>query len=459
MAAKVSNARFSYRATAILYLIVGAAALIHLAAAWPGMLVWDSIRQYGQALSGHYDDWHPPAMTWLWRHALRVRAGPSPMLLLQVGLYWGGFGLLARAALRDGRPLSAASIPIIALMPIWLVLVGTILKDSLMAGCLLMAAGLLAERNAIGWARRSVIVLLLVAASSLRFNAAAAVIPLGLAALPASWTDRRLLTVVSAGLIGLASLSIIPIANRLLDARHTGVEQSLIVYDLAGITRFSGANAFPPLPRVQDPVAVNADCYNPVSWDRYAWWGPTPCAIQFEAVRASFAWQRIDPTRWWLRQVAAHPAAYAEHRLAHYRRNIRLTVGGELLPGLSVQSDPNPWGFSTAPNALANATERVAARLLATPLGWPATWIVFGLIALFIWPRGRSDGVARPLLASGLLYGASFLPLSVASEVRYHLWTMIAIVLGGVFALGEAKGLISAKPARLPNSRDWLAIP
>lgn len=434
------NARSSHRATAMLCVIVGAAALIHLVATWPGMLVWDSIRQYGQALSGHYDDWHPPAMTWLWRQALRVRAGPPPMLLLQVGLYWGGFGLLARAALYNGRPLSAAAITIIALMPIWLVLVGTILKDSLMAGCLLMTSGLLAERDTIGWPRRSAIMLLLIAASALRFNAVAAVVPLGLAALPASGTDRRLRTVASAALIGFASLLIIPIANRLLDARRTAVEQSLIVYDLAGITRFGGTSAFPPLPGVQDPVAVNAACYTPVSWDRYAWWGPTPCAIQFEAVRASFARQRIEPTRWWLRQVAAHPAAYAEHRLAHYRRNIRLAVGGELLPGLSFQSDPNPWELTTAPNALTSETERVAARLLATPIGWPATWIAIGLIALFVWPRGRSGGIARPLLASGLLYAASFLPLSVASEVRYHLWTMIAIALGVVCALGEAKG-------------------
>ena len=435
---KGNNERLSQGPVLISYLIVGTAALIHLAAAWPGILVWDSIRQYSQALSGHYDDWHPPAINWLWRQASRALSGPAPLLLLQIAFYWGGFGLLARAALRHGRPLLAAVIIVIAFMPIWLVLAGTILKDSLMAGSLLMAAGLLAGGDAIGGVRRFAILLLLVVASALRFNAVAAVIPLGLAALPGPATNGRLRTAVSAGVIALASLSIIPIANRLLEARSTGVEQSLIVYDLAGITRFSRTSAFPPLPGVRNPVSVNDKCYDPVSWDRYAWWGPRPCVIQFDAVRASFARQRIDPRRWWLRQVMAHPAAYAEHRLAHYRRNIRLAVGDELLPGLSFQSDPNPWGFSVSPNALARATERVAARLLANPAGWPVTWIVFGIIALIVWPRGRIGGIARPLLASGLLYAGSFLPLSVASEVRYHLWTMIAIAIGGVFALSEA---------------------
>ena len=42
-------------------------ALLHGALFWPGIMTWDAIRQYGQAVSGQYDDWHPPAMNWLWR--------------------------------------------------------------------------------------------------------------------------------------------------------------------------------------------------------------------------------------------------------------------------------------------------------------------------------------------------------------------------------------------------------
>ena len=31
----------------------------------PGLMTWDAVRQYDQALSGQFDDWHPPAMEWL----------------------------------------------------------------------------------------------------------------------------------------------------------------------------------------------------------------------------------------------------------------------------------------------------------------------------------------------------------------------------------------------------------
>ncbi len=442
-------ARRSQRRAGRLGIALVGAALIHLMAFWPGIMVWDAIRQYGQALTGRYDDWHPPAMNWLWRQLLPIAHGPAPMLVLQVALYWGGLGLLARAAWLQERRWAALAVVGCGLLPMWLVLIATVLKDSLMAGCLLMAAGLIAQPGPGRSLNRLAIVLFLLAASALRFNAVAAVVPLALAALPPPWVASRGRAVLAAALIGGASLAVIPVANHLLHARRSGVELSLIIYDLGGITRFSGTDVFPPLRAVHDPVAVNAACYTTVSWDRYAWWGPEPCAIGFDGVRAAFARRGAKPERVWAAAVAAHPLAYAQHRIAHFNRNIRLWTSIGDLPALSFRSDPNPWNFAVAPTAASAQVEEFAGRMAGTPAGRPAAWIVLGLAALFVWPRPSSGGIARALLASGLLYSLSFLPLSVASEVRYHLWTMLALALGSILAVGERQ---VATGSRRPGS-------
>ena len=422
-------------ALAALGVAIAAIALGHWFAYRPGIMVWDSIRQYGQALSGKYDDWHPPAMNWLWHELLRFGRGPGPMLVAQLALYWGGIGLLALAALRRRRWALSAAIVAVALLPISLVLIGTILKDSLMAGCLLMVAGILALRPAPSNGARAAIALLLIAAASLRFNAVPAIVPLALAALPPRWIETR--TRLAAAGIGLAIalLAVMPIANRMLDAKSSGVEYSLITYDLGGITQFTDQDAFPPMPPVTDPRPINAGCYNSISWDRYAWWGDAPCAIGFETVRAAFAANRQSPTRWWLSAIVHHPLAYARHRLGHFNRNIRLWTSDSSLPTLSLKSDPNDWNLKIEPNLLNNSINRLATVSERSPLGWPAWWIGFGAAVLMFWPASRHRAAGAPLLWSGLLYAFSFLPLSVATEVRYHLWTMLAIGIGTLQAL------------------------
>jgi hypothetical protein len=415
-------------------IVIAAAAAIQLAAFWPGVMVWDAIRQYGQALSGRYDDWHPPAMNWLWRQLGAVATGPAPMLVVQAALYWSGFALLAAAALRDRRRWPAAAIIACALLPVPFLLIGTVLKDSLMAGALLTAAGLIAVRRRGDVPLGVAAAAMLVAAATLRFNAVPACLPLAAMLAPPAWrrTPWRLaaVLVVATGLLAAA----LPVANRLLHADRSGVELSLVIYDLGGITRFSGSDAFPPV-GVADPVAVNARCYTPVSWDSYAWWGPAPCAIGFANVRDAFAARWQSPTSWWLRQIAMDPVAYARHRLAHADRNLRWWVRDADLPTLSLETDPNPWGFRVAASPLRAAIDRVAVASLATPLGWPICWLALAAACLVVRPRG--GGLAAALAWSALLYALSYVPLSVASEVRYHLWTMTAAALATVLTLAD----------------------
>ncbi len=42
-----------------------------------GVIMPDTLFQWGQAMSGHYDDWHPPATTWAWRQLMRLGGGAA----------------------------------------------------------------------------------------------------------------------------------------------------------------------------------------------------------------------------------------------------------------------------------------------------------------------------------------------------------------------------------------------
>ena len=113
-----------------------------LALFWPGYVSYDSLAQYRQALSGRYDDWHPPAMAHLW--ALFGAHGPAPMLVLQMLCYWGGFGALAVTLTAQGRRLAALAILGLACWPALLGWQAVVLKDLQMLAALLAATGLVA---------------------------------------------------------------------------------------------------------------------------------------------------------------------------------------------------------------------------------------------------------------------------------------------------------------------------
>lgn len=432
MRATLSNRTTVAVAAGAIVLLLAAA---HAAAFWPGIMTWDAIRQYRQALSGQYDDWHPPAMDWLWRQLGAFAAGPAPMLVTQVALYWGGTALWMLAAWRRRQPLAAFVIAALALSPIVLMLVGTVLKDSLFAGALLLASGLLAAGGRARVPPRVLAAALLVAAATLRFNAVPACLPLLVLSLPARCRRTMPRLAASAALAAVPLVLALPLANAALHARRSGVELSLVIYDLGGIGRFSGTNVFPPT-AVADPVAVAAACYSPVSWDRYAWWGAQPCAIGFETLRGPLA-AGGGPYAWWLTAVARHPLAYAEHRLAHFDRNTRFLVRDADLPAVSTASDPNPWGFAVAPDRTRAGIAAAARALLATPAGWPVCWLALGVGLLVLRPSPRDGDPAVAMAWSAVLYGFSYLPLSVASEVRYHGWTMAAAGIAAALTLGR----------------------
>ena len=404
---------------------------------WPGLMTWDSIRQYDQALNGGMDDWHPPLMEWIWSLFIPVKPGPAPMLLLQLALSGAGYGLLVGWALKRRRPVLAVALAACSLMPLATALMGAILKDSLMAAALLAATGLLAWcGKGRDWPLRLGAAVLIALAAALRFNALLACAPL-LVALFGQGARRTSPRLVASAILASGALALVmPIANHLIGAQKSGVELSLMIFDLGGITEHSHTDVFPPL-GVADPVAVNHSCYSPVKWDTYSPWAAQTCPIGFDAVRAWFAQHGGHPALFWAKAVLTHPLAYAEHRLAHWNINARFLVRGQIERPALDRSIDNTWGYQVTANPLLAASDRLAGLSAWTPLGWPAVWMALALGVALVAPALPSRAVVLPLALSALLYGLGYGVLSVASELRYYLWTMIGAVLAAAMAISD----------------------
>lgn len=444
---------------ALLAALMLAALATTMAAYWPGLMTWDAIRQYGQAIDGDFDDWHPPAMEWLWRQLMPIHDGPAPMLVLQLLFYWSGFAGLAAWALSRQRRGLAAALAACGLLPLAMALMGAVLKDCLMAALLICVTAALfwsdgAARPRLRVALRIVGIMLLLAAATLRFNAFCACLPLFVALLPASWTRGPIRLAGSAIVATALLMGAMPLANRLIGAEKSGVELSLVIFDLGGITEQSGVNQFPEM-GVADPVAANHRCYTPVKWDSYSFWVDPLCPLGFDPFRAVVQQRHLSPYRLWIGAILAHPIAYAEHRLRHFNINTRFLVHDEIERPVQIESAPNDWHYGVRPSGLLSVIDRLATLSAATPIGWPITWLALALGALIASPWLPSRRLIVPLALSALLYGLGYGVFSVAAELRYHLWTMIGALIASVLVAGD----LAALPATPWRRLGWAYAP
>ena len=221
---------------------------------YPGLVSYDSVDQLAQGRHWQLGDWHPPAMSALWRVVELFVGGPFGMLVLQTtALVLGAYAIV-----RDQVSLHTAAIVALAIawFPPILTVTGVIWSDPQMAGYLLVGiAALLSPRPRV----RLLGLLAFVLASVLRHNALAATFaPLALlwGREQRSLARRYALAVVVWIAVTAASLGI----NAALVTEHQHpFARSAAPMDISGIIHFAPPITDAALKQLLSGVPLHVD--------------------------------------------------------------------------------------------------------------------------------------------------------------------------------------------------------
>jgi hypothetical protein len=425
-------------------------AAVNLAVQFPGEAGPDSRSQYAQAVAGQFDDWHPPIMARLWSIFRLLADGDAPMFCFQIACFWLGFGLIAHALARAGRPRAAWAMLGVALFPSFVTLNAVLLGDVGMAVTFLAAFAVLfwhREQNRdVPPAIAAMSSVLLLYGALVRTNAIFAVVPLAVYLMRPQWLRRPWHVLVLSLPIALA---LVPAANlfnhRLLGAQPLAPIRSLQIFDITGISFHSGDLAVfgPGNSFTREEVTR---CYKPTFWDRLSPWGE--CGFfwnrlavardqqaamkNVDARTAMGAAPNPDLRDLWIAAIIRHPLAYARHRLIHF--------ASEIARGASYGE----------PNSATPMSPYVALYDWVTA---SAVWLVLGVGLLLRLASAHADqrtasrDAALALLLSGLPYAFAYLIIGIATELRYMLWSLIAIFTAAVISLPAPRSVASVEDA------------
>jgi hypothetical protein len=405
---------------------------------YPGYVTADASYVYADAKAWHFGDWQSPIMAVLWRLIDPVAPGSLSMFLLIVALYWSGFGLLA-LNIRLRSPALGLLTPFLALAPPAFFFVGMIWRDVLF-GAMWLLAGVLAFVS-VEQGRRTRLVLQLFAL---------VLIAMGVLLRPNSLIAAPLLAiyVVSPRRIEMRSLLLgfipaaiafyllIPVVYYgLLGAERQNPLHQIFVFDLGGITHFTGENQFPVTWTADETTLLTSQCYDPVRWDSY--WHVEPCPFVMRRLERRddviFGTPRLIAA--WRQAVIKHPFAYLAHRGSFSwqflaRSNLVLPVWDWLDPASSYGHRPYFRPIVVVHDVLQ-----------PTLLFWPGLWLLIAAaIAAVSWRRRMipAGAFAFAVTACACLYVLSFSVLGVASDFRYAYWCVLAALAGAVAACAPA---------------------
>ncbi|HUB08019.1 MAG TPA: hypothetical protein VMB50_13495 [Myxococcales bacterium] len=405
---------------------------------WPGWLSPDSVYQLEQARGVFpVTDMHPPVMAAVWRLLDRIVPGPTGMLLVQNGLFWGGLALAAWVWIDSW--VAPVLVLVIGLSPPSLSHLGTIVKDVQMGAGFLAAFGLLSLASTRGdrWPLAASLVPLLYGCT-MRHNGFVTAAPLlcwwaWLWWAPAQPRWSRAAPLAAGLLVGVAAFA--QLADRALTGGKTAHnEQTSFVHDLVAFSIAADRDLLPAALRdgPQDvPLARMKELYLP-ECDVPLYYPPTP-GPHFDVFATTPAQlHAIEAT--WLRLVLERPGVYLRHRWELFRHLVGLGVPVVCYPyvpddamrspraaALGVPFTPGPWtrAVTSAFWALRNG-----------PFFRPWYYLVALLAVLGLaWRQRRLHAAGLALGASALLNLAPYFVFAPDCGFRYSWWTAIAALL------------------------------
>ena len=462
---------------------------------WPGVMTYDALYVYKAIAEGEVGDWQSPVMTALWALIDPIAPGAGSLLLLTAALYWSGFALIGATLARRSFRLGTVGV-LLAFMPPAFMFVGIIWRDVLFAAVWLFAVALVLAaadmRAALRLPVQIVAIALIVLGVTLRTNALfAAPVLIAYALWPRRFAWKRAAILYLPAVLALYGLVQV-VYYDLLGAMRQHPLHSLYVFDLGGITHFTGKNQFPVKWTPAEQQRLVTDCYDRL-WDVY--WHDRRCEFVMERLeneQAVFGTPALGAA--WRHALLAHPLAYLAHRFAFmggFLGGENFTIWTQDLKDGSKIALPDNSGFV--------ALLKVHAALKPTPLFRAWLWLllsvgVFGLACRRTSPlpnppphaaegdarqrdgwgkpplqpafslppcgggseRGLNDrkpsprfyeipsgAFARAMSGSAIIYVLTYLPFGVAPDFRYAYWAVLAALTGGVALILRSGALTS----------------
>jgi hypothetical protein len=406
---------------------------------YPGIMTYDAMYVYEDIAKHTLGDWQSPVMTVLWGLIDPIAPGSASMFLVTAVAYWLAFGVLGCKL--AGRSIALGVLPpLLALLPPAFILVGVIWRDVLFAVTWLLAIALTFAVADHASRQRVPIQIIAFALCCLgvllRPNSIIAAPLLAIYIIWPSqmrWKRTAILFVptiaVFFGLVQIVYYSV-------LGATRQHAMQSIMIFDLGGISHFTKENQFPVTWNERDTALLLNGCYRPTEWDLY--WRFEPCKFvmhKIETEEKLFGTPAIPKA--WVSAVARHPIAYLEHRTSfmwNFLSNSNLTMW------VANIEKPDETVF---PNRPAFALLMIAHDVLKPTVFFrTGFWLLACLLMLVLaWRRRDTPEGAFTIAACGSasLYVLTFFPAGVASDFRYGYWAVLASIAGLSALLGTAK--------------------
>ena len=408
---------------------------------YPGVMTYDAKFVYEDIAKGTMGDWQSPVMVWLWTLIDPIAPGAGSMFLLIATTYWLGFGILSLALASRGKA-AALLLPLLAMTPPALCFAGIIWRDVLFATCWLLAATVafaVSERpSPIRLTGQALALVLVIFGVLLRPNALLAAPILTAYIIWLSQVSLRKAAILyipaAFGLFGIVQL----VYYGILDAKRQHPLQTIMIFDLGGISHFSKENQFPVDWSESENAMLLNNCYQPTQWDIY--WRLEPCDFvmrKVEREKGLFGTPAISGA--WLAAILHHPIAYLQHRSA-FMWNFLAADNLTMWTADVEHPTKNVFADRAAFNALVSAHDV----LKPTPFLRVGSWLLACIIVCWLswWRSGaREAAFALGVCGSATIYVLSFYAVGVASDFRYGYWAVLAAIAGGVVLIsGGRKG-------------------
>jgi len=428
------------------FLMVSAAALLAvgfgltLLIFYPGVMTYDAKFVYEDIAKGKFGDWQSPVMVWLWGLIDPIAPGAASMFLLIAATYWLGFGILSLVLASRGKA-SALLLPLLTMTPPALAFAGIIWRDVLFAMFWLLAAtvafAVSEQRSQIRLTGQALALALVILGILLRPNALLAAPILAAYVVWLSRVSLRKTAILYIpaviGFFGIVQL----VYYGMLDAKRQHPLQTIMIFDLGGISHFAKQNQFPVDWSESENAMLLNKCYQPTLWDIY--WRLEPCDFvmrKVEREKGLFGTPAISGA--WLAAILHHPIAYLQHR-STFMWNFLAADNLTMWTADVEHPTKNVFADRAAFNALVSAHDV----LKPTPFLRSGFWLLACIIVCWLswWRSGaREAAFALGVCGSATIYVLSFYAVGVASDFRYGYWAVLAAIAGSVVAASGERG-------------------